>query len=108
VLSVGLLADGTYGNGFNGIAGGVTGLMYGGYGQFLAQLIGAVANIVWVGASSYAMFRLIDATIGMRVKPHQEIEGLDYFEISSPAYSDPALEGDAGVDELERQLVDKR
>ncbi len=108
VLSVGILADGTYGNGFNGIAGGVTGLMYGGYGQFLAQLIGVVANIVWVGASSYIMFRLIDATIGMRVKPHQEIEGLDYHEISAPAYSDPALEGDAGVDELERQLVAKR
>jgi ammonium transporter, Amt family len=105
VLSVGILADGTYGNGLNGVTGGVTGLLYGGYGQFLAQVIGIVANLAWVGLSSYAMFRAIDATIGMRVKPHQEIEGLDYHQIATPAYSYPALEGDAGVNEIGRELV---
>ena len=40
VLSLGLLADGTYGDGWNGVAGGVKGLFYGDAGQFGAQVIG--------------------------------------------------------------------
>jgi ammonium transporter, Amt family len=86
VLSVGIFSDGTYGNGFNGVSGGVTGMLYGDYNQMLAQLIGIVANILWVGLTSFALFRLIDAFIGMRVKPNYEIEGLDYTELLAPAY----------------------
>jgi ammonium transporter, Amt family len=86
VLSVGIFSDGTYGNGFNGISGGVTGMLYGDYNQMLAQLIGIVANILWVGLTSFALFRLIDAFIGMRVKPNFEIEGLDNTELLAPAY----------------------
>jgi Amt family ammonium transporter len=108
LLCVGIFSDGTYGSGLNGVSGTVTGILYGGYGQFAAQLIGIVANIVWVGLTSYALFRVIDATIGMRVKPHEEIEGLDYHQLAQPAYSDPALEGDAGVTEPQRQLAGRR
>ncbi len=86
MLSVGIFADGTYGSGINGIAGGVTGILYGGYEQFLAQFIGIVANLVWVGITSYALFRIIDATIGMRVKPEAELKGLDNSELLAPAY----------------------
>lgn len=40
-LSIGLFADGTYGVGWNGVAGTVTGLFYGGgISQFWAELIG--------------------------------------------------------------------
>src|SRR6266702_3259993 len=42
VLSLGLLADGTYGDGTNGVAGNVTGLFYGDPSQFGAQCIGVV------------------------------------------------------------------
>ena len=34
VLALGLFADGTYGDGWNGVAGGVRGLFYGDAGQF--------------------------------------------------------------------------
>jgi ammonium transporter, Amt family len=86
VLSVGIFSDGTYGNGLNGINGGVTGMLYGDYNQMLAQLIGIVANILWVGITSFALFRLIDAVIGMRVKPEYELAGLDHSELIAPAY----------------------
>src|SRR5712672_1821978 len=40
LLAVGIFADGTYGAGTNGVAGNVTGLIYGGSTQIVAQLIG--------------------------------------------------------------------
>ena len=89
VLSLGVFADGTYGSGINGVTGGVTGLLYGGYSQFLAQLIGIAANLIWVGLTSYALFRVIDAVIGMRVKPEAELKGLDNSELSAGAYGNP-------------------
>src|SRR5215475_3344925 len=48
VLSLGLFADGTYGDGLNGVAGTVRGLFYGDPSQFLAQVIGAATNFVFV------------------------------------------------------------
>ncbi len=87
LLSVGIFADGTYGNGFNGVAGGVTGLLYGNWSQLLAQLIGIATNILWVAPTSYFLFRAIERFGGgMRVKPQAEIEGLDYHELTAPAY----------------------
>jgi ammonium transporter, Amt family len=96
LLAVGLFADGTYGAGLHGVAGGVTGLLYGNATQILAQLAGIGANIVWVGLTSFALFKTIDLVIGMRVKPFEELEGLDYHELGMPAYSDPVLEGEIG------------
>src|SRR4029453_16499500 len=46
VIAVGLFADGTYGNGLNGVAGGVRGLFYGGgVAQLTAEIIGAAVCI---------------------------------------------------------------
>ena len=39
VLSLGLFADGVYGEGFNGVPGAVRGLFYGDASQFLAEAI---------------------------------------------------------------------
>src|SRR5438034_6687155 len=50
ILSLGLLADGTYGDGWDGVNGAVRGLFYGDASQFAAQLIGGVSNFVAVGA----------------------------------------------------------
>jgi ammonium transporter, Amt family len=96
LLAVGLFADGTYGAGLHGVDGGVTGLLYGNATQMLAQLAGIGSNIVWVGLTSFVLFKIIDLVIGMRVKPNEELEGLDYHELGMPAYSDPLLEGEIG------------
>jgi Amt family ammonium transporter len=94
MLSLGVFADGTYGNGINGVTGGITGILYGGYNQLLAQLIGIVANLIWVGLTSYALFRIIDVVIGMRVKPEAELKGLDYSELEAGAYGNPVQEAE--------------
>jgi ammonium transporter, Amt family len=87
-LALGLFADGTYGDGWNGVAGTVTGLFYGGgAGQLLAQTIGVLVNIVYVGSISWLMFKLIDKVVGNRVKPQDELIGLDIPEMGVEGYS---------------------
>src|SRR5882724_8235271 len=91
VLSVGLLADGTYGDGTNGVAGGVRGLFYGDASQLGAQLIGITTNIVWVGLTGYAAWKITAMlTAGHRVSPTVEEHGLDLPEMGALAYPDQA------------------
>src|SRR2546422_6449776 len=58
ILSLGLLADGTYGDGWNGVNGAVRGLFYGDASQFVAQLVGGAANIVGVGAMAFVAYKV--------------------------------------------------
>ena len=89
LLAVGLFADGTYGGGLNGVAGNVTGLLYGGSTQIVAQLVGIGANVVWVGATAYAAWKLTSLmTNGSRVSQHVEEIGLDLPEMGSLGYPD--------------------
>ncbi|MGB9682830.1 MAG: ammonium transporter, partial [bacterium] len=85
-LALGLFADGTYGDGLNGIVGTVKGLLYGDGGQFMAQLIGVTVNFIFVFSLSYLFFKLLDKTVGLRVDPISEIEGLDLPEMGVPGY----------------------
>jgi Amt family ammonium transporter len=64
ILSVGLFSDGTYGDGLNGVAGGVRGLFYGDAGQLAASVIGIVACWVWVFPLFYVFFKVLDAGNG--------------------------------------------
>lgn len=88
VFSLGLFADGTYGDGWNSVKGSVTGLFYGDGGQFVAQCIGILTNLVYVGVIGYVVFKLLDVTVGLRVDPEQEAEGLDQYEVAVVAYPD--------------------
>ncbi len=88
VLSLGLFADGTYGEGWNGIPGTVKGLLYGDPGQFLAQVIGPLANFVFIFTASWIFFKILDAIVGLRVAPEVELAGLDFHEMSIPGYPD--------------------
>jgi Amt family ammonium transporter len=87
-LALGLFADGTYGEGWNGVAGTVTGLFYGGgLSQFYAQLIGVVTNLIYVGLIGWIMFKLIGKVVGNRVKAEDELIGLDIPEMGVEGYS---------------------
>jgi Amt family ammonium transporter len=68
-LALGLFADGTYGDGWNGVAGTVKGLFYGDSSQFVAQCIGVLANFIYVGVISFIIYKLIDVFIGHSVDP---------------------------------------
>src|SRR5207248_7429518 len=89
ILALGLLADGTYGDGWNGVAGPVRGLFYGDASQFAAQLIGGVTNLVAVGAMAYAAYKVTDWAVGgHRVSAEVEELGLDVPEMGALAYPD--------------------
>jgi len=88
VLSLGLFADGTYGDGWNGVAGPVRGLFYGDASQFLAEVVGSVVCIVFVFVSFYVFFKVCDAIWGIRVSAESEVDGLDLPEVGALAYPD--------------------
>src|SRR3989441_1287715 len=84
-----LLADGTYGDGWNGVNGAVRGLFYGDASQFAAQLIGGVANVVGVGVMAFVAYKATAFVVGgHRVAPQVEELGLDLPEMGALAYPD--------------------
>jgi ammonium transporter, Amt family len=91
VLALGLFADGTYGDGLNGVPGTVRGLFYGDASQFVAEAIGGLTCVVFVFVSFYVFFKLVEATIGNRVTAEAEIEGLDVPEMGVLGYPDFVL-----------------
>lgn len=54
--------------------------------QFVTQLIGVIAGFAWAFGTSFVMFSLIKATIGMRVDEEEEREGLDLTEHGVSGY----------------------
>jgi Amt family ammonium transporter len=85
-IALGLFADGMYGEGLNGVKGAVTGLFYGDGSQLIAEIIGVTTNLIFVGITGWLIFKLLDKTIGNRVKPEVELFGLDFQEMGSEGY----------------------
>jgi Amt family ammonium transporter len=103
VLSLGLLADGSYGAGWNGVhaAGsngaetGVTGLFGTMFGapagdasQLLAQIIGAAACLIFAGLSAWAWFKVCGWITPLRSRHEDEMAGLDLPEVGAECYPD--------------------
>ncbi|TMI93986.1 MAG: ammonium transporter [Bacteroidetes bacterium] len=88
VLSLGLFADGSYGDGWNGVAGTVKGLFYGDASQFFAELIGGVTCFVFVFPVMYIFFKICAKTIGLRSSAADEVAGLDIPEMGVHGYYD--------------------
>jgi len=89
MIALGLFADGTYGDGFNGVAGAVKGLFYGGgASQLTAQLIACVVVVVWAFGMHYIFFTVQKKTTGLRSSEADELAGLDVTEMGVLAYPD--------------------
>jgi Amt family ammonium transporter len=83
-LALGLFAQDQFMPGTTG-----NGLFFGGgLKLFLAQLTGVVAVGVFVVVSSLIFWGIIKATVGLRVPPEEELEGLDVGEHGMTAYPD--------------------
>jgi Amt family ammonium transporter len=91
VVALGLFSDGTYGDGLNGVAGGVKGLFFGDASQLLAQLIAVLVLFVWGFGVSFVFFKVLDKVWGLRSKPEDELDGLDIPEMGVLAYPDNVL-----------------
>ena len=87
-LALGLFADGSYGDGWNGVPGTVKGLFYGDGKQFLAELIGVTVCVVFVFVVMYAFFKISNKFVKLRVPEADEILGLDIPEMGVHGYVD--------------------
>jgi Amt family ammonium transporter len=58
----------------------------GGSSQFIAQLTGAVAYMIWAILLSFIVFSILKYTIGLRVTEEEELKGLDISEHGTIAY----------------------
>jgi Amt family ammonium transporter len=95
-LSLGLFADGTYGDGWNAVPGTVKGLFYGGgLSQFWAELIGVTTCFVTLSALSLLVYYIGEKLVGNRVSRDVEIEGLDVPEMGVPGYSGTVMDKQA-------------
>ncbi len=87
VLAVGIFANGNPDTAlWNGVATPVTGLLYGGGGQFVSQLLEVVAISGTVAISSFVFFKILGALKMLRVSREVELEGLDMPEMGSLGY----------------------
>jgi Amt family ammonium transporter len=96
VLSVGIFADGTYGQGWNGVGAndylgkagmGVTGLLHGDHTQIVAQAIEVIACVGWNVIVGGLAFVIVGKLVGgNRVSAAVEIAGLDVPEMGAPGY----------------------
>ena len=88
MIGLGLFADGTYGDGLNGVPGMVKGLFYGSTSQFTAEIIGVLVNGTFVFVVMYSFFKILNHFIPLRVAAEIELEGLDRYEVGVEAYPD--------------------
>jgi Amt family ammonium transporter len=58
-------------------AAGVSGLLEGNPGQVLTQAYGVAVTIVWCGAVTFVLLKIIGFLVPLRVTQQQEVEGLD-------------------------------
>ena len=87
IVALGLFANGSYGDGLNGVPGPVRGAFYGDAGQLWASLIGIAANLVFVGCCSTFCLWLVDRVFNNRVSLHAELRGLDLPEMGIEGYA---------------------
>jgi Amt family ammonium transporter len=97
VLSLGLVADGSFGAGWNGAPekGGVAGAfatLFGGpandWGQLGAQIIGASSCLIFLGLAAWLWFKVSARLIPLRTRREDEIGGLDLPEVGAESYPD--------------------
>jgi Amt family ammonium transporter len=83
---VGALATGLFASKLINSAG-ADGLFYGNPGQLLTQFIAVLVTVVYSFVVSYILFKIIDATMGLRVSTDEEVRGLDISEHQETGYS---------------------
>jgi Amt family ammonium transporter len=54
-----------------------TGGNVGGLAQFESQVVAVCVTLIWSGVISFILLKLVDVTMGLRVSPEEEREGLD-------------------------------
>lgn len=69
-------------------ANGMTVSLAGGSHQFINQLVGVAVTVALAAVATFLIVKLVDATIGLRVDPEDEIAGLDLSQHGERAYNE--------------------
>jgi Amt family ammonium transporter len=64
------------------------GLLLGDVKQFVAQIVGVGATIVYAGVVSFVILKVVDVAVGLRLEDTAEIEGLDLSQHGEAGYTD--------------------
>jgi ammonium transporter, Amt family len=83
---LGALLTGVFASKLVNPAGG-DGLLFGNPGQLGIQVLAIAATMVYSFVISYALFKILDVTMGLRVSPEEEVAGLDISEHQETGYS---------------------
>lgn len=65
---------------------GISGLLEGNTGQFSVQVLAAVVTLIYSVVVTYVLAKVIDMTIGLRVREEEEYVGLDISQHGEQAY----------------------
>jgi ammonium transporter, Amt family len=69
---------------------GADGVLFGAPGQIVTQIIAIAITYVIAGVGTFIILKILDATIGLRVKTEEEFQGLDINEHGEEGYNDLA------------------
>lgn len=67
---------------------GKNGLFYGNPQQFLIQLVAVVLTYIFAGFGTFILLKIVDAVVGLRLKPEAEFRGMDISDHGEEAYSE--------------------
>ena len=96
-LSLGLVADGSFGAGWNGSpektgVAGAFATLFGGpandWGQLGAQIIGALSCLIFLGLAAWLWFKVSNRFVPMRTRREEELGGLDLAQVGAECYPD--------------------
>ncbi len=62
-------------------------------GALWVQVVGIVVAFLWTFITSFVLFKILDAIIGLRVTEQEELQGLDLGEHGNTAYPDFVVSG---------------
>ncbi|GAB1542050.1 ammonium transporter [Scytonema sp. NUACC21] len=69
-------------------SGGKNGLLYGNPGELLVELVAIAVAYIFAGVGTWVILKILDATVGLRVKEEAEFQGLDINEHGEEGYNE--------------------
>ncbi|YAG07409.1 Ammonium transporter [Nostoc sp. DSM 114167] len=67
--------------------GGKDGVLRGNFGELIVELVAIVVAYVIAGVGTWIILKVIDATVGLRVKEEAELQGMDINEHGEEGYN---------------------
>lgn len=67
---------------------GKDGLLRGNFNQFLIQIVAVAIAYIFAAVGTFILMKILDATVGLRLKPEAELQGMDIHEHGEEGYNE--------------------